>query len=194
MSAKFGATVNNSDAMKQSSRFPKIPAPPASRNFHRRSKFRGFIGTTFPQPNNSPLWEKIHISGNRTVPNTSMCARGLSVTRPAAFGVSSPQRYATHACAHSCTVKPMSNKKNANKCFAKREASMDNRQYPKEFQTLGVLGVIIGKYRILRKQKTPAVHSASCAVRAECTLGSVLCGFSPRNPRKPDHIAVFSQS
>ena len=68
---------------------------------------------------------------------------------------------------------------------------MDNRQYPKEFQTLGVLGVIIGKYRILRKQKTPAVHSASCAVRAECTLGSVLCGFSPRNLRKPDHIAVF---
>ena len=151
MSAKFGANVNNNDAMKQRSRFPKIPAPPAKRNFHRRSKFRGFIGTTFPQPNNSPLWEKIHINGKRTVPNTSMCAGGLSVTRPAAFGVSSPQRYATHACAHSCNVRLMSNRKNASKCFAKREVSMDNRQCPKGFRTLGVLEFIIGKYRTLRK-------------------------------------------
>lgn len=59
----------------------------------------------FPQPKTklTPDREESRSrpSGNRTVPMGSICAKGLSVRRPAARGVGSPRRSAARACAYS---------------------------------------------------------------------------------------------
>ena len=48
----------------------------------------------------------------------------INEQRPAVFGVSSPQRYATNACAHSCNVRLISSRKNASRCCARKDTSI----------------------------------------------------------------------
>src|ERR1017187_679769 len=90
--------------MRATTRFAAGPAMVTrTSSRRRRRKFDGLIMTGLPQPMKAKLpWNtKMLIMGMSSVPTGSMCARGLSVTRPSERGVSSPSRSATMAWPHS---------------------------------------------------------------------------------------------
>ncbi len=104
---KPSRTATKSKAVKTSDkiRFETGPAP-ATRICPFASspgrKFRDCTGVGLAHPRRGmPAGPKIWIRGMSTVPNRSMCTRGLRLTRPRSRAVLSPMREAIQACADS---------------------------------------------------------------------------------------------
>src|SRR4051794_29137511 len=83
------------------------PGPPAARPWPRAppSRFNGWTGVGFAQPNPNDPPEPMKLIASRTPPTGSKWTTGLSVSRPNILAVASPRRNAASAWLNSWTGK-----------------------------------------------------------------------------------------